>query len=176
MAAVVVALLCSILKRFSHCAPRYFERNSPMFKGDADLIASVNHFKSWVASAEALAEKYKAPPPPIDFEATKKVCKDKPLVEALEKFYKASKPPPKIFEWSAEDKASSQQQIQEAKGREAFTAELIEDTEKEIAFLKANRTTREMSYTEIAEAYPDIADEVEAELDNREWFKDYIIK
>ena len=55
-------------------------------------------------------------------------------------------------------------------------SELIEDTEKEIAYLKANRTSRDMSYTEIAEAYPDLADEVEEELDNREWFKDYIIK
>jgi tRNA A37 threonylcarbamoyladenosine synthetase subunit TsaC/SUA5/YrdC len=80
------------------------------------------------------------------------------------------------YEWSAEDKASSLQQIEEAKSREAFTAELIEDTEKEIAYLKANRTTREMSFTEMAEAYPDLADQVEAELDNREWFKDYIIK
>jgi hypothetical protein len=33
-----------------------------------------------------------------------------------------------------------------------------------------------MSYTEIAEAYPDLADEVEEELDNRDWFKDYIVK
>lgn len=147
-----------------------------MFKGDADLIASVNNFKGWVASAEVMADKYSAPPPAIDFGATKKVVRDKSMVDALEKFYKASKPPPKTYEWSAEDKASAQQQIDEAKSREAFTGELIDDAEKEIAFLKANRTTREMSYTEIAEAYPDLADEVDAELDNREWFKDYIIK
>lgn len=147
-----------------------------MFKGDPELAASVTNFRSWVASAEAMADKYAAPPPAIDFGATKKVVRDKSLVDSLEKFYKASKPPPKTYEWSAEDKASAQQQIDEAKSREAFTAELIEDAEKEIAFLKANRTNREMSYTEMAEAYPDLADEVEEELDNREWFKDYIIK
>jgi len=147
-----------------------------MFKGDSDLVASVNNFKSWVASAEAMASKYAAPPPPIDFGATKKVVRDKAIVDSLEKFYSSAKPPPKTYEWSAEDKAFAQQQIDEAKSREAFTAELIEDAEKEIAFLKANRTNREMSYTEMAEAYPDLADEVEEELDNREWFKDYIIK
>lgn len=147
-----------------------------MFKGDADLTASVNNFKSWVASADAMADKYAAPPPAIDFGATKKVVRDKSLVDSLEKFYKASKPPPKTYEWSAEDRAFAEQQIAEAKSREAFTAELIDDAEKEIAFLKANRTTRETSYTEMAEAYPDLADEVEAELDNREWFKDYIVK
>lgn len=80
------------------------------------------------------------------------------------------------YEWSAEEKAIAAQQIEEAKNREAFTAELIEDTEKEILFLKENRTTRAMSYTEIAEAYPDLADECEEEIDNREWFKDYVLK
>ena len=92
-----------------------------MFKGDTDLVASINNFKSWVASADAMAEKYATPPPPIDFEATKKVARDKAIVDALENFYKASKPPPKTYEWSAEDKAFSQQQIDEAKSREAFT-------------------------------------------------------
>ena len=147
-----------------------------MFKGDSDVIAAANNFRAWVAKAEAKAEQYAAPPPAIDFGATKAVVRDKSLVDSLEKFYKASKPPPMTYEWSAEDKAFSQQQIDEAKSREAFTAELIEDAEKEIAFLKANRTTREMSFTEMAEAYPDLADQVEEELDNREWFKDYIIK
>lgn len=147
-----------------------------MFKGDTDLVASVSNFRGWVASAEAMAAKYSAPPPPVDFEATKKVVRDKSLVDSLEKFYTSNKAPPKTYEWSAEDKASADEQIAEAKSREAFTAELIADAEKEIAFLKANRTDREMSYTEIAEAYPDLADEVEEELDNRDWFKDYIVK
>eukprot|EP00544_Gedaniella_sp_CCMP2646_P001582 CAMPEP_0202507034 /NCGR_PEP_ID=MMETSP1361-20130828/51508_1 /ASSEMBLY_ACC=CAM_ASM_000849 /TAXON_ID=210615 /ORGANISM="Staurosira complex sp., Strain CCMP2646" /LENGTH=171 /DNA_ID=CAMNT_0049141125 /DNA_START=392 /DNA_END=907 /DNA_ORIENTATION=- len=157
-------------------AARNVDWNSPIFKRDPEVIGAVNDFKAWVAKAEAKAEQFASPPPAIDFEATKKDVRDKSLVDSLEKFYKASKPPPMTYEWSAEDKASSLQQIEEAKSREAFTAELIEDAEKEIAYLKANRTTREMSFTEIAEAYPDLADQVEAELDNREWFKDYIIK
>lgn len=80
------------------------------------------------------------------------------------------------YEWSAADKANAAQQIEEARSREAFTAELMEDTEKEILFLKENRTTRAVSYTEMAEAYPDLADECEEEIDNREWFKDFIVK
>lgn len=147
-----------------------------MFTGDPELIASVNRFRGWVASAEAMAAKYSAPPEPIDFESTKKTVRDKKLVEALEKFYGSAKPAPKTYEWSAEEKADTSNQIEEARSREAFTAELIEDTEKEISFLKENRTTRDMSYTQMAEAYPDLADEVEDEIDNREWFKDYIVK
>lgn len=147
-----------------------------MFKGDTELVAAVNRFRGWVASAEAMAAKYSAPPAAIDFESTKKTVRDKQLVEALEKFYKSAKPPPKTYEWSAEEKADTLRQIEEAQSREAFTAELIEDTEREIAFLTEYRTTRETDYTKMAEAYPDLADEVEDEIDNREWFKDYIVK
>lgn len=151
-------------------------RSSPIFKGDAELTATVNRFRGWVASAEAMAAKYSAPPAAIDFDSTKKLVRDKQLVEALEKFYKSAKLPPKTYEWSAEEKTDKLKQIEEARSREAFTAELIEDTELEIAFLTENRTTRDTDYNMMAEAYPDLADEVENEIDNREWFKDYIIK
>jgi predicted nuclease with TOPRIM domain len=147
-----------------------------MFTGDTELIASVNRFRGWVASAEAMATKYSAPPEPIDFESTKKTVKDKKLVESLETFYKSAKPAPKTYEWLAEEKVDALKQIEEARSREAFTAELIADAEQEISFLKENRTTRDMSYTQMAEAYPELADEAEDEIDNREWFKDYIIK
>ena len=147
-----------------------------MFKGDTELTAAVNRFRAWIASAEAMAAKYSAPPAAIDFESTKTLVRDKQLVEALENFYKSARPPPKIYEWSAEEKADTLKQIEEARSREAFTAELIEDTELEIAFLTENRTTRDTDYAMIAEAYPDIAEEVEDEIDNREWFKDTIVK
>lgn len=147
-----------------------------MFKGDHELAAKVNQFRSWVAGAEAMAEKYNAPPSPIDFSGAKEAVRDVELVEALEKLYDSSSPPPEVYEWSAEDKAEKMQQIEEARTGLALTKELIADTEKEIAFMKANRTTRETSATELAEVYPEIAAEIEEEIENREWFKDTVAK
>lgn len=123
-----------------------------------------------------MAEKYKAAPAPVDFAAAKKSVRDAQLIEALEKLYSSSSPAPEVFEWSAEDKAEKAAQIEEAKAQLAFTQEMIDDTEREIAFMKANRTTRDTSATELAEAYPDIAEEIEDEITNREWFKDTIAK
>jgi hypothetical protein len=147
-----------------------------VFKGDNELSASVNAFRGWVASAEGLAEKYAAPPAPVDFTTAKKSIRDKTLVDALEKMYSSSTPPPETHEWSAEDQATKAQQIEEAEGRMKFTQEMIEDTMKEIEFMKANRTTRETSGGDVLEAYPDVAEEVDREIENREWFKDTVGK
>ena len=121
-----------------------------------------------------MAEKYSAPPADIDFAGYKKSVRDASLVETLEGFYKAASPAPETYEWSAEDKAEKLKQIDEAKGRLAFTQEMIEETEAELAFMRDNRTTRETSGTDIKEAYPDIAEETEKELEERKWFKDAI--
>jgi hypothetical protein len=121
-----------------------------------------------------MAEKYSAAPSPIDFTTYKSSVRDTSLVESLEAFYKSAKPEPLTYEWSAEDKAKKMQQIEEAKGRLAFTQEMIEETEAELEFMRANRTTRETSGTDIKEAYPDIAAETEKELEERKWFKDAI--
>ena len=121
-----------------------------------------------------MAEKYSAPPTPIDFNKSKGTIRDKALVENLEKFYTASTPPPETHEWSAEEQANKKAQIEEAKGRLAFTQEMIAETEYEIEFMKANMTTRETTGSDVKEAYPDIAAEVETEIENREWFKDTV--
>jgi predicted nuclease with TOPRIM domain len=121
-----------------------------------------------------MAEKYSAPPADVDFAGYKKSVRDTSLVENLETFYKAASPAPETYEWSAEDKAEKLKQIDEAKGRLAFTQEMIEETEAELAFMRENRTTRETSGTDIKEAYPDIAEETEKELEERKWFKDAI--
>jgi hypothetical protein len=123
-----------------------------------------------------MAEKYNAPPAAIDFASAKSSVRDTELIEALEALYASGAPPSENFAWSAEDKADKSAQIAEAKAQLAFTGEMIADTEKEIAFMKANRTTRQTSATELAEAYPDVAEEIEDELDRREWFKDTIAK
>jgi hypothetical protein len=53
---------------------------------------------------------------------------------------------------------------------------MIEDTQEEIVYLRLNKTTRDMSTSDMKEIYPDIAEEVEKEIENREWFKDTLSK
>ena len=133
-------------------------------------------FRAWTAQANALAEKYSAPPTPIDFASAKKSVRDGALVDALEKMYKSSSPPPQTHEWSKEDQETKAQLIEDAKASLAFTQEMIDDTTREIAFLRVNKTTRDMSTNDMKEVYPDIAEEVEEEIENREWFKDTLGK
>ncbi len=131
-------------------------------------------FRAWAASAESMAEKYSAPPTPIDFAAAKDSVRDKSLVEGFEAFYTSSAPAAEVYEWSSEDKADKLEQIEDAKGRLAFTQEMIEETESELAFMKENRTTRDTTVLDLKESHPDIAEETEKELEERKWFKDAI--
>ena len=121
-----------------------------------------------------MATKYAAKPAAIDFADHKKAVRDTSLVDSLEAFYKSAAPAPESFEWSAEERAEKLKQIDEAKGRLAFTQEMIEETEAELEFMRSNKTTRETSGSDIKEAYPDIAEETEMELEERKWFKDAI--
>ena len=156
--------------------PRNNNRASPLFKGDPELAAAVSSFRGWAANAEAQAEKYNAPPASIDFAKAKSAVRDTALVDALEAMYKSNKPPVESYEWSADDQADKAKQIEDAKGRLAFTQDMIEDTEKELVFMRQNRLNREMSVGDMKELYPDIAEEVETEIENREWFKDTLSK
>lgn len=133
------------------------------------MVAS---FRAWTAKADAMAEKYAAPPTPIDFAKAKQSVRDKALVEALESMYKSAVIPPETYEWSSEDQAKKAQLVEDAKSGMAFTQEMIEDTEKEIVYMRLNKTTRDMSVNDMKEIYPDIAEEVEDEIEKREWFKD----
>jgi len=129
-------------------------------------------FRAWTAQADTMADKYSAAPSPIDFATAKKSIRDKALVDGLEQFAKSFTPPAQTYEWSEDDKASKLQLIEDAKAGEDFTKEMIEDTQKEIAFMRTHRTTRAVSTSDMKEIYPDIAEEVETEIENREWFKD----
>merc|ERR1712029_524684 len=108
--------------------------------------------------------------------AVKASVRDAALVSALEKMYTSSSPPSQTYEWTAEDQANKAQLIEEANERMAFTQEMIDDTQKEIAFLRVNKTTRDTSANDFKDIYPDIAEEVETEIENREWFKDTVAK
>ena len=67
-------------------------------------------------------------------------------------------------------------QIEEAKKTVAETNEMIAKAEEEMEFLQSNKTTRDTSCGDWKKIYPEIADEVEQELVDREWFKDNIVK
>mmetsp|Transcript_14504 Transcript_14504/g.18319 ORF Transcript_14504/g.18319 Transcript_14504/m.18319 type:complete len:168 (-) Transcript_14504:295-798(-) len=159
----------TVVRRLAH---RSVDWSSPHFKSNPEISAAVSSFRAWAASAEAMAEKYSAPPTPVDFASAKSSVRDKALVEAFESFYASASPAAEVYEWSADDKADKAQQIEDAKGRLAFTLEMIEETEAELEFMKANRTTRDTSVSDIKEAYPDIAEETEKEIEERKWFKD----
>jgi len=152
----------------------FYHRSSPHFKSNPELSAAVSSFRAWAASAESMAEKYSAPPTPIDFASAKSSVRDKTLIDNLEAFYTSSSPDAEVYEWSADEKAAKLEQIEEAKGRLAFTQEMIEETDAELDFMKTNRVGRDTSVSDMKEAYPDVAEETEKELEERKWFKDAI--
>lgn len=153
-------------------AHRNIDWSAPVFRGTPELAAQVNQFRTWVAGADVMTEKYSAPPTPIDFEAAKGKVRDKELVSKLETMYSSATVAPEVYAWDDADKADKLAQIEEAKGRLAETYQMIEDTEKEIGYLKSTRTTRETSVGQMKIVYPDIAAEVEDEIEKRQWFKD----
>jgi len=79
-----------------------------------------------------------------------------------------------VHEWAAEDKADKLQQIEDAKAQLSFTQDMLDETESELEFMTANKTTLDSDGTDVKDAYPDIAEETERELEERRWFKDAI--
>ena len=157
-------------------AHRNVNWSAPIFKGNPELASYVNTFRSWVAESEAMAEKYSAPPAPIDFTAHKAQIRDQTLSSNLEALYKSATVPPEVYEWSQEDQAKRQEALEDAKNTVEQTLQDIKDTEEEILFLKANRTTRDTCVADLKAVYPDVAEEIDTEINNREWFKDVVGK
>merc|ERR1740136_564128 len=56
----------------------------------------------------------------------------------------------------------------------SFTQDMLDETESELEFMTANKTTLDSDGTDVKDAYPDIAEETERELEERRWFKDAI--
>lgn len=117
-------------------------------------------------------EKYQKPPTPIDFAAAKKKVRDAVLVESLEKFYKANTPPPEKYEWSPEEISETDAQISYLKELDNMNKEMLPVLTEELNFLQANRTTKESTIFDMEVNYPLIHEEIEDELERREWFKD----
>lgn len=157
--------LTSLFFRVSYC------RSADVWKA-APIVNSVNQFRAWVATADAQAEKYKAAPSPVDFASAKSTVRDKALVEALEAFYKTAKPAPEVHAWDPEDKEYKLKYFDQVKEQAAFYEDLKADLEKEIEFQKSTRTTADTTIHDLMCNNPTIHEEIEDEIERREWFKD----
>ena len=146
-------------------------RSADVWKA-APIVHNVNQFRAWVATADAQAEKYKAAPAAVDFASVKKGVRDTELVDMLESFYKTAKPPAEVHEWDAADKAFKEKYFDQVKEQAAFYADLKQDLEKEIAYQKETRTTADTTVYDLMCNNPTLHEEIEDEIERREWFKD----
>jgi hypothetical protein len=122
--------------------------------------------------SEATFEKYQAPPAPLDFAAAKRKVRDQELVDALEAFYKSSQPPAETFQIPDGELEEAEINIAFLKELDALNKELMPVLQEEVDFQKKNRTTKDTTIFDMKVNYPLIHEEVEDELERREWFKD----
>jgi len=122
--------------------------------------------------SESLFEKFRSPPPPIDFAATKQKVRDQELIGMLESFYKANQPPPETYAISEAEKVATEQNIAYLTELDKVHKEFLPILEKEMEFQQTNRTTKDTTVFDMQVNYPLIHEEIEDELERREWFKD----
>lgn len=147
-------------------------RSRPVWSLSPEVAASYNKLRAWVAMSDGMYEKYNKAPPPVNFSEQKKAVRDKALVDTLEAFYKSNTPPAEIHEWSQEDKEKTDAQIAYLKELDSLHKELIPVLQEEIDFQKNNRTSKETTMFDMKVNYPLIHEEIEDELEKRQWFKD----
>ena len=139
---------------------------------DAAIAAKYNKLRSWVAMSDSMYEKFTAPPGPVDFEKAKKSVRDKELINSLEAFYATSTPPIETFAMPESEIVEAAENLKLVTEVDALFKEFIPVLEKEIEFLKVNKITMETSQYELKCNYPLIHEEIEDEIEAREWFKD----
>jgi hypothetical protein len=117
-------------------------------------------------------ETYKAPPTPIDFNKAKTSVRDKELVLMLENFYKSSQPPAETYVMPESEKKDAADTLTYLKELDEMNEEFLPVLEKEIEFYETTRTTKDTTVFDMRVNYPLIHEEIEDELERREWFKD----
>jgi len=122
--------------------------------------------------SDSLFEKYQAPPGPVDFSSAKKKVRDVELVDMLDSFYKSNKPPPETHVMPASEKENSEATIAYLKDLDALHKEMLPVIDAEIEFYETVRTTKDTTLFDMKVNYPLVHEEVEDELERREWFKD----
>jgi Asp-tRNA(Asn)/Glu-tRNA(Gln) amidotransferase B subunit len=146
-------------------------RSADVWKA-APIVHNVNQFRSWVATADAQAEKYQTSPSAVDFKSAKASVRDKELVDMIEKFYVAAEIPPEVHVWDQADHDYKLAHFEQVKEQAKVYSELKEDLIKEIAFQKATKTTADTTVYDLMCNNPTIHEEIEDEIERREWFKD----
>jgi peptide methionine sulfoxide reductase MsrA len=94
------------------------------------------------------------------------------MVDMLESFYKTASPTPETYEWDAEDKAFKTKYFAQVKEQAQVYSELKDDLQKEIEFQKSTRTNHGTTIHDLMCNNPTIHEEIEDEIERREWFKD----
>ena len=94
------------------------------------------------------------------------------MVDMLETFYKSASPAPEVYEWDQEDKDTKTKYFEQVKEQASVYAELKDDLQKEIEFQKSTRTTTDTTVYDLMCNNPTIHEEIEDEIERREWFKD----
>jgi hypothetical protein len=164
---LVYLFLCIFDMKYLH------RRSRPVWTSSPDIAAGYNKLRAWVATAEAMAEKYTAPPPPIDFQKSKQAVRDKELIATLETFYTSHQPPPETYEMPTAEAEDSVETIAYLKELDTLNKEFLPVVEQEIDFYETTaRTTAETTVFDMRVNYPLIHEEIEDELERREWFKD----
>lgn len=146
-------------------------RSADVWKA-APIVHNVNQFRAWVATADAQAEKYKNYPAAVDFKGAKEGVRDKELIDMVESFYVAAELPPEVHEWDTEDHDYKLAHFEQVKEQAAVYAELKEDLMREIEFQKSTKTTADTTVYDLMCNNPTIHEEIEDEIERREWFKD----
>jgi len=138
----------------------------------APIVQNVNQFRAWVATADAQAEKYKSKPAAMDFKSAKEAVRDKELVGMIESFYTSAEIPPEVHVWDKEDHDNKLAHFEQVKEQAAVYAELKEDLLKEVEFQKSTKTTADTTVYDLMCNNPTIHEEIEDEIERRQWFKD----
>ncbi|GKY94573.1 hypothetical protein MPSEU_000422900 [Mayamaea pseudoterrestris] len=144
----------------------------PQFSCSPEVTSKFNKLKAWVSMSEATFEKYQSPPSSIDFSAAKQSVRDQELVDMLESFYVASKPPAEKYEVPTAEMHEADVKIDFLKQVDELNKEFLPVLEQEMEFQKNNRTTKDTTIFDMKVNYPLIHEEIEDELERREWFKD----
>ena len=147
-------------------------RARAVWSSDPAVTARFNKLKAWLAMSESECEKYKEDPPAVNFATAKKNIRDAALVNQLEAFYNASTPAPEVHEFPEDERIQTEENIAFLKELDAYHKEYKPVLQEEIDFQKNNRTSTETTIFDMQCNYPLIHEEIEDELERREWFKD----
>jgi hypothetical protein len=122
--------------------------------------------------AEATHEEYQKPPAPVNFAAAKAKVRDQDLVDTLKSFYESNTPPPEVYEWPAANQEEMEHHLTFLRELDTFYKEAIPILETELEFQVANKTSVNTTMLDMKCNYPAIHEEIEDEIERREWFKD----